>query len=153
MNITPIIIHRYVVPVLHTLLWGVGLVFSLFGNRLFSFVTLTAEHEVLSWAFWNVYVIFVFEYLIVVFDQKICHNRAHFKSNVLWMLIRFVFVTIGVVMSWVLYDKVRCDGLSPYLLSMIFFACWQKLEEMSFSNNIEKYLDKGNVNQLQIRAA
>ena len=155
MNIEMIpIIHRYIVPTLHTLVWALGLVLSIFSNALFSRVSLSTEHEVISWAFWSVYVIFVFEYLIVIFDQKTVHRKARFKANVLWLFMKFVFVTAGVVLSWLLYEKMEyADALNPYLLSMIVFACLQKKQEVSFSNNAEKYLDTNYVNRLQTTAA
>lgn len=155
MNIEYIpIIHRYIVPVLHTLVWASGLVLSMFGNALFSCVSLSTEHGVINWAFWSVYVIFVLEYLIVIFDQKTVHRKAHFKANVLWLFMKFVFVTAGVVLSWLLYEKVKYnDALNPYLLSMIVFACLQKKQEVSFSNNAEKYLETEYVNRLQTKAA
>ena len=67
---------------------------------------------------------------------------------------KYVFVTAGVVLSWLLYDKMEyADALNPYLLSMIVFACLHKKQEVSFSNNAEKYLDTNYVNRLQTIAA
>ena len=148
------VLHERVVPWLHTLVWTVGLLLSLFGDGLFSFVNLLDSHDVKSWAFWCIYVIFVLEFLIVVLDQKIQYNEISFNSKILWLIIRYSFVMFGVVVSWLLYDKLTPeDDISPYLLLMILFACLQKNMEVSFPNNIEKYLDRNRVNQYQTRGA
>lgn len=148
------ILHECVVPWFRTVVWTMGLLLSLFGDGLFSFVNLLDSHDVKSWAFWCIYVIFVLEFLIVVVDQKIQYSEVSFNSKILWLIIRYSFVMFGVVVSWLLYDKLpRGEGMSPYLLLMILFACLQKKQEVSFPNNIEKYLDRNRVHQFQTRAA
>ena len=149
MNIDKIygMLHKSFVPALYTLVWFIALGIGLFGNICLASVGLipliSTMHGAVCYAFWTVYMSFIFEFIICIFDLTIQYRLERFSSGVLNILLMFAGITAGVLGNWFCYDKM--SGLDPtfniFLFMMILFASMQKFQSSWIQNNINRYID------------
>lgn len=138
--------HTIYVPVAYTVIWIIALAVGLLGNSIlvsFGIMSLISTiRGAVCWAFWTVYITFIFEFIICIFDLTIQHRFERFRSGVFYILMMFAAITAAVLISWFCYDKITYINptLNIFLFSMIFFASLQKFQSSWIQNNIEKYI-------------
>ncbi len=80
-------IHRYLIPILNTLLWSAGLAIGVFG--------LLPQADSHSTQFliaaYSVYILFIFEVLVDFLDILARREEQYFGANILGMFGLFVF--------------------------------------------------------------
>jgi len=151
--------HTVYVPVAYTVIWIIALAVGLLGNSIlasFGFMSLISTiRGAVCWAFWTIYITFIIEFVICVFDLTIQHRLERFHSGVFHVLMMFAAITAAVLVSWFCYDKITHidPTMNIFLFSMIFFASLQKLQSSWIQNNIERYIVSEKTAQLRTVAA
>ena len=139
MNITETLKHKYVVPTLYTLIWAVSLLMSLVGDTLLA----------------NLYVAFLFEFIVCAFDLIVQYKNMRFRGLVMYNLLYFAVTAGGVLVSWNLYDKSISGEIAnkSFFIVMVLFAIMQKYHTTWLSNNIDKYFANDAPITIQTEAA
>lgn len=88
-------IHRYLIPILNTLLWSAGLAIGVFG--------LLPQADSHSTQFliaaYSVYILFIFEVLVDFLDILARREEQYFGANIFGMFGLFVFIFLIIVLT------------------------------------------------------
>lgn len=132
-------ISDYIIPFVHFLVWTTSLCIGIF------FLTenngLITEKVIIS--SFSIYVPFLVESAIIVWDIKTRYCRFQFNDGILNILIWTLFnIAVSVVFSLLFFfGKTGQDLTSnPYLICMLFAMAIEKLIVSYFNANIQRYI-------------
>lgn len=129
-------VHKHIVPVLYTLLWGVGIYSCSWDWKLFpDFVTYSNAVQGIT----VIYLIFMAESIVGLLDMAYCHKKEVFNVHIIYWLMMFVsdvFVTLLLTVILLKGDGTSCMTGLFICLSMMFL----KYININIANNIDWYL-------------
>lgn len=137
--------HKYVVPVLYTLLWGIGVL--LCGKEIASdnatLKTLTYGNFFVS--VFYIYVIFLLECFVAFFDKALENIKAQFNVGLLFLLciiLLNVGITLWMSFSYIFENKTCADNFWWIIGLMIGLKCISSF----FLNNVNLFMVKIHIN-------
>ena len=139
--------HRYVVPLLYTLLWIIGIL--LCGREISSSNKILSQLEYGDFfvAVFYIYVIFLFECVVGIFDKAIEHSKKQYTVNLLYLLC-MILVNVALTL-WLCFRYIfENDTCSKYFWYVIICMSILKLISCFFSNNITTFFVKIHINTL-----
>ena len=137
--ISPSRSHEVVVPIVHALIWAVGLAVAIFGAEFYvKDVSVPTVRNLYAAAL--VYVIFLLEIALTFIDIGIYHEDKSFKSNISleWGLLAFnVVLTIIIGGLYLKYNNV------VLLMMLVVVMSYLKYKIVKISNCIDGFFVAG----------
>lgn len=131
-------IHYRWIPVLHALLWGIGLLLGLFGTLFLKGLSCSEQFLYLYNAF-IVFGVFLIEVALTFMDMACVYSRERIRGNVFWVLFRlFLIIPLVFILSVVYY---MCSD-NCILIFIAVAMSWLKWEIVHLGNNMEKFVIK-----------
>lgn len=130
--------HTTSIPLLHALLWGIGLLAGLFGILLIKDEN-HPEQVTYLFSAYIVFTVFLFELALVFADLASVYSDERIKGNVFWVFCRlFIIIPLTFVLSF-LYYKIPETWL---LIPLAAVMAWLKWESVHLNNNMGKFVIK-----------
>lgn len=128
--------HKHIIPILYTLIWGVGLYSCSWDWELLP--TLTTYSNTVQ-GITVIYLIFMAECIVALWDVAYCHKRATFNVHIIYWLILFVLNVLITLILTILFF--RCSEFS-YPIGFLICISMTLLKYLNvyFTNNTDKYL-------------
>ena len=126
-------IHRRIIPVIHGVLWFVGL-FSA------KYVTLLIEREDFK-ELWNIlpaFLVFAFEILVTYYDIEVHYRVA--KLEMLFVDFNRKFIAIILVMFFMMFVYITWSCCEVVLVLLMLISILLKIMENHLINNNDKYI-------------
>ena len=125
-------VYKFLVPILSTMLWGVGLCTGVFG-LLPKAVNAEAQFFI---AAYSVYVLFIFDTIVEFIDIWAVSCKRHYGGNVFGLFALYALIFVGVIIATFVdvfcYSKEACKLI--VVICMILHKCL-----MAFFNNHHGY--------------
>lgn len=131
-------IHTRYIPIGYAIVWGVGLLLSLFGLTLLDAGS-HSDRFIYLFSAYCVFLIFLGEVVLSFADIASTHEKDRIKGTVFWLFARFFIIIISTLAVSFLFYKFEAPWLL-YLLAGIM--CWLKWEISNLNNNMGKYMIK-----------
>lgn len=131
-------IHKQLVPILYTLLWGIS-IYACTWDWGLSKLDLPIDNKWVEGAC-AIYIAFMIECIINLFDFAYMHKTKLFNINFIYWIIKFVGNVIITLILAILFLKFK-DISNIIGFIMILSMCWLKYINVSFANNNEDYME------------
>jgi len=131
-------IHTRCIPIGYAVIWGIGLVLSLFGLSILNDNNHSTEFIYLFSAY-CVFLIFLGEVVLSFIDTAAIHEKDRIKGNVFWIFARFFIIIISTILVSFLFYEFKYSLL---LLLLVGIMCWLKWEIAHLNNNMSEYVIK-----------
>lgn len=140
--------HKYIVPLLYTVLWGIGIL--LCGREI------TSDNMVLSHikygnffvAVFYIYVVFLLECLVGLFDKAIENLKVQFNVNLIFFLC-VILLDISFTL-WLSFMFIfENEEYAICFIGIIGLMLCLKLMSSLFSNNVDKFMVKLHIDTIQ----
>ncbi len=140
--------RRHIVPLLYTLLWSIGLL--LCGREFTShnMVWVYLEHGTFFIAVLYIYVVFLLECFLGLFDKALEHLKAQFNVNLLFFFCA-ILIDIGCTLWLSFLFIFENEAYSEYFVYILTLMMFLKLLTSWFSNNIDKFMVKLHIDTIQ----
>lgn len=136
---TESVIHKYVIPILYTLLWALG-IYSATWDWGISALHLPFNPKLVEGAF-IVYLTFMVECVISLIDVVAVNKTKQFNIKLIYWLIFFISnVTLTIITSFVLF-RYKGEYTCVLAFGVLFFMCSLKYMHLSLTNNIDTYME------------
>ncbi len=130
-------IHKRLVPILYTLLWGTS-IYACTWDWGASFQDLPIDAKLIEGAF-SIYIAFMIECIINLFDFAHEHKTEQFNINFIYWLIKFAGSIIVTIILTILLFKYK-DYANYIGFFIILSMCWLKYINVFFTNNVKDYM-------------
>lgn len=131
-------IHTRYIPIGYAIVWGIGLILSLWGYSLLP-ENNCSESFIYLFSVFCVFVIFLGEIVLSFADTASIHESDRIKGTVFWLFSRFFLILILTILFSFLFYRWEHILL---LLFLIGVMCWLKWEISNLNNNMNKYVIK-----------
>lgn len=131
-------IHTRCIPIGYAVVWGIGLILSLFGLSIFD----DNEHStkfIYLFSAYCVFLIFLGEVVLSFIDTAAVHEKDRIKGTVFWLFARFFIIIISTLIISFLFYEFEYPLL---LLPLVGIMCWLKWEIAHLNNNMSEYVIK-----------
>lgn len=129
-------IHSRIIPILYVVVWGLGLLLSIFGFTIFD---VKGHSEEIAYLFvaYSVFLVFLGEVVLSFADIGSLYADKRIKGSVFWLFSRlFLIIILVLIFTFIYYKAKSLWFLIPFCLLM----CWLKWKVSSTNNNMEKYV-------------
>lgn len=141
------IIHQGVVPVLHTIIWAIGILacFQLFFNN-WTLLNTLADGPIFLGVI-TIYFVYLLEIVLNLLDTALVNNKYRLRSSLLYLVAWFVFnigLTFWLSLSFMNKSLVSTSDHSAKIILywIVGAAILLKLTDLLFSKNTEFFMHK-----------
>ncbi|MDE6009068.1 MAG: hypothetical protein K2G90_07660 [Muribaculaceae bacterium] len=139
------IVHYYVIPALNTILWGISILYL---GKIIDpegIKVLNLEYNDVFYAAFSIYIVFLFEAVIAIFDKALQERESQFNVNVLFY-IGGILLNLGVTL-WLTYTYLFSNNENAYfVVFIVFMMLIIKYATSFFDNATDLFLVKLHVN-------
>lgn len=132
--------HKYLIPICHTVLWGLSIYVCSLDWGLSS---LNIPNTKLVEGACVIYITFMIECVINLLDFSFVYRERQFSAKIIQLLMKFVGNVVLTLIFVLLFLKFK-DVLIGYII--VLLMCWLKYINVSFANRIDKYMKRIEVN-------
>lgn len=141
------IIHQGIVPILHTIIWTIGILacFQLFFNN-WTLLNTLADGSIFLGVI-TIYLVYLGEIILNLMDTALVNNKYKLRSSLLYLVAWFIFnigTTFWLSLTFINKSLIyECDYSAKNILYWIAGAAiLLKLTDLLFSKNTESFMHK-----------
>lgn len=130
--------HQHLVPIFHTVLWGMSIYACSWDWGLSS---LNISNPKLVEGVCAIYIAFMIECIINLFDFAFVYKERQFNVKIIYWLMKFVGNVILTLIFTILFFKFKdVPNIIGYII--VILMCWLKYINVSFANRIDDYMKR-----------
>lgn len=130
-------IHHTIIPILHAVLWGIGVLLGLFGTSFLGKVIGNSEIILYLYNAHLVYVVFLLEVALTFMDMACEYEKKRIRGSVFWVLFRLFLIIPAIYVFSVLYYIFEHYWM---LFLVIGIMAWLKWEIVHLGNNMKQFV-------------
>ncbi len=140
--------HKYIVPLLYTILWGIGIL--LCGREMASSNVILSHIKYSNFfvAVFYIYVVFLLECLVGLFDKAIDNLKAQFNVNLIFLLCMILLDISFTLWLSFLFIFENEESAACFVGVIVLMLCL-KLMSSWFSNKVDKFVVKIHIDTIQ----